>query len=46
MYVYLLWLTVSNLCQLITAIPVFWNVYDGSFSSAVYQVFTLSLVIN
>merc|ERR1719391_808555 len=28
MYVYLLWLTVSNLCALITAIPAF---YDGSY---------------
>ena len=46
MYVYLLWLTVSNLCALITAVPAF---YDGSYGleggyiTAFYQVIIWSI---
>ena len=42
MYVYLLWLTVSNLCALITAIPVFFDgcygLGGGSYIISFYQV--------
>ena len=48
MYVYLLWLTVSNLCALVTAVPVFFHGYyglhgDGTYSTALYQVYHLVL---
>ena len=46
MYVYLLWLTVSNLCALITAVPAFFDGYygllgQGSYSTALYEVYHL-----